>query len=137
MKTEQLSNKRQLQRNVLCYYLKVIDLESGKELGRVGDITSEGMMVFGNTIFDREKTYRVRVLLVNSVFDMSLGNLDVNVEIRWSKPDANPSIILTGMLFQDLDDNGKKIVRDLVKKIGIIRNPEEDFEEEDETAEMY
>ena len=112
-------NKRRMQRETLCYYLRVIDLETGKEIGRVGDITSDGMMVFGNTILDSEKTYRVRVLLVKSIFDMSLGNLDVDVQIRWSKPDANPAIILTGMLFMDLDNNGKKIVSNLVKKIGM------------------
>ncbi|MDR0303375.1 MAG: PilZ domain-containing protein [Chitinispirillales bacterium] len=126
-----IPDKRRLIRKVLCYYLKVIDLENGKEIGRVADITSEGMMIFGGTVLDKEKIYRVRVILGKDFFNAALGNLDVSVQIRWSKPDANPSIILTGTLFQDLDEKGKKIVKNLVYKIGMKRRldiTEEDIE---------
>ena len=115
-------NNRRLQREILCFYLKVIDLKTGKELGRVADITSEGIMLCGNFVLDDKKIYRVRVILANSVFDMSLGNLDVNVQIRWSKPDSNPSLILTGMLFLDLDEKGKKTVEKLIAEIGMKRS---------------
>jgi hypothetical protein len=125
------NNNRRMTRKVLCYYLRVIDLETGKELGRIGDITLEGMMLFGNTILDKDRIYRCRVLLAQSIFNMALGNLDIEVQVRWSRPDANPSIILTGMLFQNLNERGVKIVRNLVDKIGMKRRldlTEEDIE---------
>ncbi|MCL1945686.1 MAG: PilZ domain-containing protein [Chitinivibrionia bacterium] len=112
-------NNRRVQREVLCFYLKVIDLKTGKEIGRVVDITSEGMMLCGNVALDDKKIYGVRIILAKSVFDMALGNLDVSVQVRWSKPDANPSLTLTGMLFLDLDEKGKKTVEKLVAKIGM------------------
>ena len=125
------SNRRQTQRQALVYYLKVIDLATGKELGRVVDITSSGMMLFGNKVLNKKKTYRVRIIIEKSAFDMSLGNLDVNVQIRWSKPDANPELTLTGMLFLDLSDTGRKIVRNLIQTIGMsghLDPTEEDLE---------
>jgi hypothetical protein len=112
-------NKRQSVREALRYYLKVIDLETGKKIGRVGDITKEGMMLFGNEVLDKDKTYRVRVILTSSIFDINLGNLDINVQIRWSRPDANPSLVLTGMLFLNLSQQGEKIVKNLISKIGM------------------
>ena len=114
-----MENQRQKTREALCYYLKVIDLETGKEIGRIGDITSDGMMIFGNTAFETGSVRNIRVILANSVFDAQMGNLDTKVEVRWTKPDANPSLILTGMLFLGLDKNGEKIVANLIEKIGI------------------
>ena len=125
------NNRRRIQREVLCYYLKVIDLETGQEIGRIADITSEGMMIFGTDTLNKEKKYFVRVIMEKSIFDMSLGNLDMTVQIRWSKPDANPSLTLTGMFFLDLDDRGKKIVKNLVRKIG-MNQPLDLTEEEDD-----
>jgi hypothetical protein len=124
-------NMRRLTRRVLCFYLKVIDLESGKELGRICDITSEGMMIFGNNALNKDKIYRIRVILGTGLFSALLGNLDVSVQVRWSKPDANPALILTGLYFCDLDEKGKKIVKNLVNKIGMKRPldlTEEDIE---------
>jgi len=125
-------NNRRSQRETLCFYLKVIDLKTGKELGRVVDITSDGMMLCGNVALDSKKIYSVRVILAKSVFDMSLGNLDVNVQIRWSKPDANPTLVLTGMLFLNLDEKGKKTVEKLVAKIGMRRSNAFNEEESEE-----
>ena len=128
-------NRRRTQRQVLCYYLKVIDLETGQELGRIADITSEGMMIFGSNLLDEKKTYRVRIIIEKSVFDISLGNLDVSTQIRWSKPDANPTLNLTGMLFLDLNERGRKIVENLVTKIGMSRNL--DLAEEEDGENVY
>jgi|TergutMp193P3_1026864.scaffolds.fasta_scaffold204486_1 hypothetical protein len=128
---ETFSNRRRIERKSLYYYLKVIELETGKELGRIVDITSEGMMLFGYNILDKEKIYHARIILEESVFDMTLGNLDIDVQIRWSRPDANPQLVLTGMLFLNLNERGKKIVRSLINKIGINRPldlTEEDIE---------
>ena len=113
------SNRRRMPRQALVYYLKVKDVETGKELGRIADITNAGMMLVGNSVLNKKKTYRVRIIVEKSIFDVSPGNLDVSVQIRWSKPDANPSLTLTGMLFLDLTDAGRKIVRTLIRAIGM------------------
>jgi len=113
------NDRRRARRRALIYYLKVIDLATGKELGRVADITRDGMMLFGNKTLNKKNNYRVRIIMEKSVFDMSLGNLDVTAEIRWSKPDANPELTLTGMLFHDLNDNGRKIIGNIIRKIGM------------------
>ena len=112
------SNRRRAPRQALVYYLKVKDVDTGKELGRIADITSAGMMLVGNSVL-KKKTYRVRIIMEKSIFDISPGNLDVSVQIRWSKPDANPALTLTGMLFLDLNDTGRRVVRTLIQAIGM------------------
>ena len=113
------SNRRRTPRQALIYYLKVIDIDTGKEIGRIADITSAGMMLVGNRALNKKKTRRVRVIVEKSIFDISPGNLDVSVQIRWSKPDANPALTLTGMLFLDLNDTGRRVVRTLIQAIGM------------------
>jgi len=122
---------RRAERKVLCYYLRVIDQKTGKILGRVVDITGDGLMLLSEKPLDRTKPYSIRVLLNKDLFDTQLGNLDVLVNVRWSRPDANPSLVITGLLFLDLDEKGKKIVKNLVDKIGMNRRldlSEEDIE---------
>jgi hypothetical protein len=88
-------------------------------------------MLLSEKPLDRTKPYSIRVLLNKDLFDTQLGNLDVLVNVRWSRPDANPSLVITGLLFLDLDEKGKKIVKNLVDKIGMNRRldlSEEDIE---------
>ena len=121
------SNRRRASRQALVYYLKVKDADTGKVIGRIADITNAGMMLVGDSVL-KKKTYRVRIILEKSIFDISPGNLDVSVQVRWSKPDANPAFTLTGMLFLDLNDTGRKIVRTLIQAIGM--NGQLDLDEE-------
>lgn len=123
------NNRRRARRQSLVYYLKVIDLATGKELGRIADITSDGMLLFGNKVLNKKKTYHVRIIMEKNIFDIQHGNIDVNAQIRWSKPDANPELTLTGMLFLDLTDKDRKIVGSIIKTIGMSGNL--DFIEED------
>jgi len=140
MSEKTLVDARRSERKTLCYYLKVIDLKTGKELGRVGDITGEGMMLLCKNPLDPAKSYSIRVILDKNLFDRESGNLDIDVRVRWSRPDVNPSIILTGLIFLHLDNHTKDIVRKLVDKIGMSRRLDisEDeiengiYEEEDE-----
>jgi len=121
-------NRRRANRQALVYYLKVINLDTGKELGRVADITSAGMMLVGHTVL-KKKTYRVRIIMETTINNMPLEDLDVSVQVRWSKPDVNPELTLTGILFLDLSDTGRKIIGNLIKTIGM--NGRLDLTEED------
>ena len=125
-----MGEARRAERKVLCYYLRVIDQKNGKELGRVVDITSDGLMLLSEKPLDRTKPYSIRVLLNKELFDTDLGNLDVDVNVRWSKPDANPKLVATGLLFLNLDEKGKKIVRNVVCKIAMNRHL--DLDEDDD-----
>ena len=127
------NSRRQAHRQALVYYPKVIDIETENELGRVADITIHGMMLFGSNALNEKKTYRVRII-TEGVFDESLGNVDVSVQIRWSRPDMNPALILTGMLFLDLSDTDKETIKALVRERGMnhpLGHLEQDTENED------
>ncbi|MCL2845580.1 MAG: PilZ domain-containing protein [Chitinivibrionia bacterium] len=128
-------DERRSERKVLCYYLRVIDTKTGKELGRIADITPEGLMLLSDKPLQQTKPYSIRILLDRKLFDAGLGNLDVDVNVRWSKPDANPSLTLTGLLFLDLDEKGKQIVKNLAKKISMKQGLDSEEEEVEYGAE--
>ncbi len=115
---ENSKNKRQDDRRHLIYYLKVDNRVTGETIGRVVDITSNGLLLISNDKFDSQSEIPVRIELGDELFEKMHGHLELTIQCRWSKKDINPSYYVNGFAFLNNDDESETIIRKLVEVLG-------------------
>lgn len=118
MNTNLLKNfeKRRFDRKQLYYYLKVVHEKTGALAGYLGDISTEGLMLFTKESVDLNRVFKLRVNL-----DEEFGlkeNLVFNAESVWCEKDVNPEFFIIGFKFVNMDQTGIDIVSYLIKKYG-------------------
>ncbi|WP_460050084.1 PilZ domain-containing protein [Spirochaeta dissipatitropha] len=90
-----MEHHRQSARRKVFYYLEVDDLASGKMLGRIGDISPDGLLLLVTAALPMAKLYSVAVRLPDTP-EFSGQSLELEIETRWQKPDVNPEILMVG-----------------------------------------
>jgi len=109
-------DKRGFDRRQLYYYLKVTHDPTGGLAGYLGDISTEGLMLFTKNQIELDTVQHFRINL-NDGFGL---DEDLLFEARsvWTEKDANPDYHIIGFKFIDLDQAGIDIVKYLMKKYG-------------------
>ena len=81
-------DRREYERHSVAFYLRVINMENGCELGHLVDISVSGMKLVSNILVPVNTTFHVRL-------DIALGS-DYQDEVQfetqcvWSQADDNP-----------------------------------------------
>lgn len=106
--------KRKLKRRQLIYYLKVIDRTSGQPIGRLVDITTEGLMLVSSAKIEVGEQFKLKLCLPKEMGE----NRNVNFEARsvWSKTDVNPDFIDTGFQFVRVSDQDISSIIELIQE---------------------
>lgn len=107
-----MTDKRRLKRRQLIYYLKVVDQNTGQPVGRLVDITVEGMLVVSSQPIPLDREYNLRIDLPEG-----LGKrppISLQAKTLWSKPDINPDFVDTGMAFVKIAPLDLQTVLDLI-----------------------
>lgn len=107
---------RALERRHLIYYLEVHDDATGKLLGHLVDITTEGIKLVGKAPVEKGKTFRLRMQLPEDYFDEKI--LRFEAKSLWSTNDVNPDFYDTGFSVVGMDKRAKDIVAGLVGQFG-------------------
>ncbi|HSR37239.1 MAG TPA: PilZ domain-containing protein [Desulfurivibrionaceae bacterium] len=107
---------RGLQRRHLIYYLEIHDDVTGKLLGHLVDITTEGIKLVSKEPIERGKTFRLRMQLPEDYFDEKM--LRFEAKSLWSSNDVNPEFYDTGFSTSGMDQRAKEIVAGLVGQFG-------------------
>jgi hypothetical protein len=83
-----LKENRNLARRELIYYLKVTDRQTGQEVGRLGDIHTEGMLLLTSEPLPPETLYEELLLELPKAMAKTEGYSDFTVQAQtiWSKP---------------------------------------------------
>lgn len=82
-----LKEQRALVRRELIYYLKVTDRKTGLELGRLGDIHAEGMLVFSEQPLAIGGSYQAALELPKALAaDLELQSLPFQGQSVWTRP---------------------------------------------------
>ncbi len=111
-----MTEKRKDPRRHLVYYLSVVDEDTGQPLGRLGDLSHEGLLLLTSTPPERWRTYRLRVL---PPADLQEGApFVISAQCMWTRPDVNPDLGLAGFRFALADANTKKVIRGLMDEFG-------------------
>ena len=82
-----LQENRKLTRCELIYYLKVTDRENGLELGRIGDIHTEGMLLLTPELLPEQAVYDLLLELPKVMAEEEgYSEVPVQAQVVWSKP---------------------------------------------------
>lgn len=108
--------KRRFDRKQLYYYLKVVHEETGALAGYLGDISTEGLMLFTKESVDLNRVFKLRINLEEE-FGLK-ENLVFNAESVWCEKDVNPEFFIIGFKFMKIDPAGIDIISYLIKKYG-------------------
>jgi hypothetical protein len=112
-----LNENRNLVRRELIYYLKVSDSQTGKELGRIGDIHIEGMLVLAPKPVPAQTVYKLLVELPKAMAQ-SEGYAELQIQARslWSKPGPKSSNYCeNGFCFLNLSAQAQRVIARLTE----------------------
>lgn len=100
------------------HHVKVIDDESGNVVGRVVDITADGMMVIASQHYTIGRKFHLRVVLPIMVQDRT--HLVVHSEIVYCNQDTNPSFFKAGFRFLNIPGEDGFLLEDIMHKLNLV-----------------
>lgn len=110
------TSQRRQARRPLILYLQVLDAATGEELGRLVDLTAEGMRLVGRREIPVGARHDLRIVLPAGA--AASAELAVTAVCRWTGCDVNPDLAATGFLFEGLDPAAAGIVGALLRNLG-------------------
>ena len=120
MKKNDEERKIPIRRHVVLY-LRVLDAESGEDIGRLGDISEKGIMVLSEKSLETEKDMRVKLKL--PVSEGFWGeDVDLLIKLLWSRKDKNPKYFCQGGLILEIPEKSRHDIDKLVEKFGLADN---------------
>lgn len=100
------------------HLVKVLDVTTGKPVGRVVDITADGMMlVMENRM---EPGRRIDVDIVLPVMVQARTEVQVEAEAVWCKQDSNPKYFKVGFRFVNLAGEDGFLLEDVMQKFTLV-----------------
>ncbi len=114
---EKRSEKRQIVRRHLVFYLRVFDGMSNRVVGHLMDISQNGLMILSDEPVAVNEDYRLRMHLP---WEMA-GSEEIifGATSRWCRADENPEFFLSGFQIQDIDHDAERLIRHLIEEFGI------------------
>ncbi len=113
-----MPERRQRFRKSNPHATQVVHRDSGQTLGRLVNITTEGMLLITTQSFQKGEVYPVNVILPRRVADKQV--LECEAEVRWCRPDGNPSYHAVGMQFMNLSHEDIKIIQEAFSKLNLV-----------------
>lgn len=112
--------RRLTKRSQLLYYLPIHEARSGERLGVLGDLSPEGLLIVGERKWDPGHRFKVQVKPGNATELLGDVELNADIEIRWAAQDANPSLYLSGALFQNLSPEQEEVIQQMLHRLGLL-----------------
>ena len=114
-----MSELRKYQRKQMKDYLMVSDLESGELIGRVLNITTEGIMILSENSIPTKKIFKCSMRLP----DVIEGKREIEFELLscWSQENQRLEMYQAGFKFLDQSQLLQNILRTLVRDWSIDR----------------
>ena len=108
---------REIKRRNLVYYLDIADAESGEPMGKLADISLNGVLVLSETPIKTDYKGKLKILMPFDGF-MTVPIPPVPVEKRWGKRDKKTDYYYYGMEITETDIKLEKAISSLIAKIG-------------------
>ena len=100
------------------HHVKVLDTETGISLGRVVDITADGMMLVTKNQIVPGIILKVNVIL--PVMVQARNEVQLEAEAVWCKPDSNPAFYKVGFRFVNLAGEDGFLLEDVMQKFNLV-----------------
>lgn len=89
-----VEEKRTQKRRNTIYYLEVFDMETGRQLGRLVDITTEGMMLLNEEPTPTNVSLKCRMVLPAEILGRT--NIIFEATCKWCRKSVNPKFYEAG-----------------------------------------
>ena len=94
-------------------FSQVYELEKGKLIGHLGDITLLGAMVIGDEPFDVDLQMNISILLPE-LPDITATRIALPVRVAYCQKDLSPDYFNIGLEFNLVTDQQKKIIEAII-----------------------
>ena len=111
-----MHDKRKLKRVHLIYYLRIFDIETGKHVGHLVDITTEGIMMISEDTLRSGDDFSFKMLLPGTV----TGRDEIIFKARclWCRKDFNPDFYVSGFKIEEISLKEIKTIAALINQYG-------------------
>jgi c-di-GMP-binding flagellar brake protein YcgR len=100
------------------HHVRVLDDQTSKVMGRVVDITADGMMIICQQQYTVGRHFNLRIVLPRMAQDRT--HLVVSCEVVYSNQDPNPSFFKTGFRFLNLPGEDGFLLEDVMHKLNLV-----------------
>lgn len=100
------------------HHVKVIDNESGQVLGRLVDITCNGMMIVANQAITPGRKFMLRMNFPTMIQNRS--DILIESETVWCNQDQNPRFFRAGFKFCNLTGENGYILEEVMHKFSLV-----------------
>ena len=107
-----MPEKRKLKRRQLIYYLRVLDRDSEMLIGRLVDITTEGVMLLSESPLKLDKLFKFKMILPPHFKAQKIITFDA--KCLWSKIDVNPDLYTSGFQFDRISPQDIYLIEELI-----------------------
>jgi hypothetical protein len=107
-----VNERRKFKRRILAYNLEAFDTETNEPVGRVVDITPEGMMLVRTKPIDINSMVHISVELPSEIF--STNRVNFTAIAHWCRHDINPDLFDIGLEFTDITDKSIETIIGLI-----------------------
>ncbi len=98
--------------------VKAIDHESGRALGRIVDITCNGMMIVASEALTPGRKFLVRINLPAMVQNRS--EILIEAETVWCNQDQNPRFFRAGFKFVNISGEEGYLLEEVLHKFSLV-----------------
>ena len=109
-----MQERRKRTRTSLMSYSQVFDLQGGRLLGYLADLTDSGAMVIGEKPVDQGKELTLH-LEVPELPDVKLERLTLEARVVWCQPDVSPEFQNIGLEFKDVKPEQLPVIRGIMQ----------------------
>jgi len=111
-----MDERRRAERKLTSFFAEISNLDTGKAIGHLADISSGGLMILGDSQLSVGEQLKLRIELPRSVGPLNFA--DVTVEVRWSQPDLDPGSFVSGLEFRRHQAPSADIIERLRRVLG-------------------
>jgi Tfp pilus assembly protein PilZ len=109
-----MQERRKRTRTSLMSYSQVFDLQGGRLLGYLADLTDSGAMVIGEKPVAQGKELTLH-LEVPELPDVKLERLTLEARVVWCQPDISPEFQNIGLEFKDVKPEQLPVIRGIMR----------------------
>ncbi len=100
------------------HVVKAYDADGGKYLGRIVDITADGMMLVTKGQLTVGRTMQLRIVL--PVMVQHRTDVVLESKVVWSEQDNNPSYSKCGFKFTNVSGEDGFLLEDVMHKLNLV-----------------
>ncbi len=112
-----MEERRKLKRRHIMFYSRIFDRKTGKLLGYLGNITTEGIMIISDEPIQVNFLYKLRMDLPEYIYQKSVLNFLGNSV--WCKNDIDPNFFNTGFRLTKISKVDQGIISEFINDYGL------------------